>query len=115
MKELRASNQLFNKKLQEERRIARETVKKERVREKEMKAQEQAQKKQQKQAENLYNNPKGAIEQPQRKLHSKGSVWRGALQLQVVIKVVNHLKLHHPKSPELGATSPFQVNSDSTN
>jgi hypothetical protein len=62
MKELRASNQLFNKKLQEERRIARETVKKERVREKEMKAQEQAQKKQQKQAANLIK----PVQQPQR-------------------------------------------------
>jgi hypothetical protein len=66
MKELRASNQLFNKKLQEERRIARETAKKERVREKEMKAQEQARKKQQKQKENQAANLPKPVQQPQR-------------------------------------------------
>jgi hypothetical protein len=51
MKELKASNALLNKKLQEERRVEREMVKKEREREKEKKAQEQAQKKQQKEKE----------------------------------------------------------------
>jgi hypothetical protein len=42
IKELKASNTLFNKKPQEERRVKRERVKKQREREKEKKAQEQA-------------------------------------------------------------------------
>jgi hypothetical protein len=51
IKELKASNNLLNKKLQENRRVERERSKKEREKEKEKKAQEQAQKKQQKEKE----------------------------------------------------------------
>jgi hypothetical protein len=51
LKELKASNTLLNKKLQEERRVEKERLKKEREREKEKKAQEQAQKKLQKEKE----------------------------------------------------------------
>jgi hypothetical protein len=47
MRKLKASNVLLNKKLQDERRVVRERLKKEREKEKEKKAQEQAQKKQQ--------------------------------------------------------------------
>jgi hypothetical protein len=51
MKELRANNALYKKKIAEEKRVAREKAKEEREKEKEKKAQEQAQKKQQKEKE----------------------------------------------------------------
>jgi hypothetical protein len=65
MKELKASNTLFNKKLQEERRVERERLKKEREKEKEKKAQEQAQEKQQKEKEKQAANTSNSIQQPQ--------------------------------------------------
>jgi hypothetical protein len=51
MKELRANNALYKKKIAEEKRIAREKTKEEREKEKEKRAQEQAEKKQQKEEE----------------------------------------------------------------
>jgi vacuolar-type H+-ATPase subunit I/STV1 len=66
MKELKASNALFNKKLQEERRIKKEKLKKEREKEKEKKALQRSQKQQQKEKEKQAANTLNSIQQPQK-------------------------------------------------
>jgi hypothetical protein len=66
MRKLKASNALLNKKLQDERHVERERLKKEREKEKEKKAQEQAQKKQQKELEKQTANTSNSVQQSQR-------------------------------------------------
>jgi hypothetical protein len=65
MKELKANNALYKKRIAEEKRVERGRLKKEREKEKEKKVQEQAQKKQQKDKEKPAANPLNSVQQPQ--------------------------------------------------
>jgi hypothetical protein len=102
--------------------VERARLKKEREKEKEEKVQELAQRNnKERKTERLHasrklpNKHKSHKKQPQRKLHQKGRVRRSAVVVEVVVKVGNHPKHHHPKSPEQGAGSPFPANSNRAN